>query len=180
MADPNQTPRLEESVGFHPAAFVAALVLPGLGHVVRGEQKRGVLAMIGILGMFLGGLLVGGLDAVDRRTEFWWFVPQSCVGPLPFLVDYVKKERFLVRDIDRATGQPALRPAAPDEDRLPNGQPTILPAGKSPPYVRAMGKSYEIGLLFAALAGMANVIVIIDAGFPTRRPTKPQTGGVAA
>lgn len=162
-----------ESVGFHPVALLAAVCVPGLGHIIRGEKKRGILAMVGILGLFFSGLFIAGLDAVDRRTEFWWFVPQAGVGPLTFGVDYVKRERFLVRD---PRGPVVVyRPANPDEipDRnygmyADGARP--LAAGERPPFIRATGKSYEIGILYCALAGMTNLIVIVDAGFPTRRP----------
>ncbi len=159
-----------ESVGFHPAALLAAICIPGLGHIVRGEKKRGILAMVGILGLFFSGMFIAGLDAVDRRTEFWWFVPQAGVGPITFGVDYIKRERFLVKAPMGATGGTVYRPANPDETRGPAGNPVPLPAGARPPYIKAMGKSYEIGILYCALAGMTNLIVIIDAGFPTRRP----------
>ena len=167
-----------ESVGFHPVALLAAVCVPGLGHVVRGEKKRGFLAMAGILGLFFSGLFIAGLDAVDRRTEFWWFVPQAGVGPLTFGVDYVKREKFLVRD---PRGPVVVyRPANPDEipdrdyQRYPGGfRP--LAQGESAPYIRAAGKSYEIGILYCALAGMTNLIVIIDAGFPTRRAGTKKT-----
>ena len=163
-----------ESVDFHPVALLAAVCLPGLGHIVRGERKRGFLAMIAILGMFFSGLFIAGLDAIDRRTEFWWFVPQAGVGPLTFAIDYTKREHFLVTNQMGATGPIITRPAAPDESRDPaTGLPIPLAAGSSPPYIRALGKPYEIGILYCALAGMTNLIIIIDAGFPTRRP-KPQ------
>ncbi len=180
-----------ESVGFHPVALLAAVCVPGLGHVVRGEKKRGFLAMAGILGLFFSGLFIAGLDAVDRRTEFWWFVPQAGVGPLTFGVDYVKREKFLVRD---PRGPVVVyRPANPDEipdlSRKPDGSLMYpsgsrpIAAGERPPYIRAAGKSYEIGILYCALAGMTNLIVIIDAGFPTRRAgtkkTAPTTVGAA-
>ena len=36
-------------------------------------------------------------------------------------------------------------------------------------YHRAIGKPLDLGVLFTAIAGMLNLIAVIDAGFPTRR-----------
>ena len=48
-------------------AAVLGWILPGLGHASLGDRRRGLLVGGGVLGLFLGGLLIGGLDVVDRR-----------------------------------------------------------------------------------------------------------------
>ncbi len=70
-----------------PVAGVLAYALPGLGYAYLGEVRRGVLVAIGVLGLTLGGLLVGGLDVVDRQEDKWWFVLQAGIGPVAWGVD---------------------------------------------------------------------------------------------
>lgn len=150
-------------VGFEPLALGAACILPGLGHVVRGERLRGVCAGCGVLGLFVGGMVVGGIDVIDRREDTVWFVGQAMVGPLAFVVDHVHQTRFKV--IDPLTGM--LRSAQPDEGRDPASGRAI--EGGTPPNTKSVGKANELGMLAATLGGMLNFIVIIDAGFPSRR-----------
>lgn len=174
---------VEESVDFNPVGLLGAIAFPGLGHILSGRGKRGILAGIGVLGLFGGGLLTAGLTAVDRQQEFWWFVPQAGVGPLAFGVDWVHQNKFKVA---LEGGQPgATRSADPDEGVDPvTRRARPLAAGESPLKVVALGKPAELGLLMCALAGMMNVIVVVDAGFPTRRPRQslsgPAQGGAAA
>jgi hypothetical protein len=167
---------LEESVDFNAVALLGAIAFPGLGHVLSGRAKRGILAGIGVLGLFGGGLLTAGLTAVDRQQEFWWFVPQAGVGPLAFGVDWVHQNKFKVA---LEGGKPgAKRSADPDEGVDPvTRRARPLAAGEKPLKVVALGKPAELGLLMCALGGMMNFIVVVDAGFPTRRPKHP--GGVS-
>lgn len=75
--------------GFRPVAGGAALLLPGLGHTVLGLPKRGRMIAIGVFGLFLTGLLIGGLDAVDSKDDRWWFMAQALTGPTAFGVDWL-------------------------------------------------------------------------------------------
>ncbi|PHQ79196.1 MAG: hypothetical protein COB69_08420 [Phycisphaera sp.] len=75
--------------GFRPVAGLAAFVLPGLGHVVLGLPRRGAMVALGVVGLFVTGLLIGGLDAVDSRDDRWWFMAQSLTGPMAFGVDWL-------------------------------------------------------------------------------------------
>jgi len=75
--------------GFHPMAGIMALILPGLGHFVLGMPRRARLIMLGVLGLFFTGLLIGGLDAVDSHLDRWWFYAQVMTGPIAFITDAV-------------------------------------------------------------------------------------------
>jgi len=157
--DPNRRPpdRLQ------PVALVAAALFPGAGHMALGERKRGVCVAVGVLGLFLGGLLIGGIDAVDRKEDFWWFAAQAGVGPVAFGVDAIHQS---LKVVDEQTGQ--RRSPYPDEHGA---------------YTKSLGKINEIGALYCALAGLLNVIALLDAGWrPDRNarvvrasPTPPPT-----
>ena len=101
-ANQNQPP----SHGLNVPAGVCAMLFPGLGHLYRGEPKRGILAAIGVLGMFFGGMLIGGVDVIDSREDKWWFYGQAFVGPLAFGVDWYHQNQL------KAYGIPGVPPEA--------------------------------------------------------------------
>lgn len=116
---------------FKPLGGLLALLLPGLGHVVLGRAKRGGLIFVGVMGLFLGGMLIGGIDVIDRQRDFWWFVLQAGVGPLAYVVDSLHQSRFA-----------------------------------SDPLMQSLGRVNEVGSLYAGLAGLVNLIAVIDAAWP--------------
>jgi hypothetical protein len=118
---------------FNPMAAVLAWAWPGLGHISLGHPKRGFLIMFGVLFLYLGGLLIGGIDCVDRKSDRLWFVAQSVCGPLAFATDQVNQVYL---------------------KRLPTDQ-QLQTIG--------LNKPNEMGTLFCALAGLMNLVVIIDA-----------------
>jgi hypothetical protein len=160
-----------------PVAGLLAAVLPGLGHWYLGERKRAVLIATGILSLFFGGVLIGGIDVVDSREDTIWFVGQAMVGPVAFGVDYIHQNN--------------LKVFGPAEERLPDGRMvtvnkrrSALPnegrdargnavAGGRPPNTKSLGRMNELGTLFATIAGMLNLIAIIDALLHARRETDP-------
>lgn len=150
---------------FRPLALLAAVAIPGLGHFVAGERARGGWIALGVLGLFFGGILLGGIDTVDSKEDRAWFYGQAVVGPIAFGVDYVHQNHFKVKDA--RSGR--MRTAYPDEGRGGDGRPV---AGGRPPNSKSIGKMNEIGTLYSTIAGMLNLIAILDAGFPGRR-TEP-------
>lgn len=159
MAEPDPTT-------FNPAGLFFAVLLPGLGHVMSRQVRRGVLAGAGVLGLFFGGILVGGIDVIDYKEDRVWFIGQALVGPLAFGVDYIHQNNFKV--IDPETGK--RRSAFPDEGRDPATGKAV--AGGTPPNRKSIAKMNELGTLAATLAGMLNFIVILDAAFPSTRRGK--------
>ena len=120
---------------FSPLAAFLAWIWPGLGHISLGEKKRGVYIMIGVLFLFFCGVLVGGIDAVDRLSgsDRLWFYAQSLCGPIAFATDFANQN--YVKQL-------------PDTDQL---------------RTEGLGRVNEMGTLFIALAGLMNLIVILDA-----------------
>lgn len=186
-----------------PLAGVLGLVLPGLGHAFLGHTRRGLLIFTGVMGLFASGLLIGGIDSVDRREDFIWFLGQGLVGPTAFAVDYAHQHHFKVADArkvvaDPSTGRmvPLLRSAAPGEFRNPeSGQavPIVIGAdgvgtatytdrsGKSvsvrpayPPNIKGLGRMNELGTLFTTLAGFINLICVLDALWHHRAERRPR------
>lgn len=165
-------------------AGAAAVAWPGLGHIIQGRRHRGILAMIGVLGLFLYGLFIGGIDAVDSREDFVWYIGASMVGPLGWGTDWVHQNRF--KAVDPANGR--LRTGWPGEVRdtsrdKPMWRPATqaeLDAGMGPPNEKGLGRLNEIAMLSIALAGMLNFIVFLDALIPGRGRATVPAGKVAA
>lgn len=175
--------------GLNVVAGILAILLPGLGHVYRGEVSRGVLAGVAILGMFFGGLLIGGIDVIDSREDVWWFRGQALVGPIAFVVDNIHQNRFKAYGELRRGARPQMevyRSGYADEQRVERGgrpewdrlSPEEIAQGMGPPSRRGLAKVNEIGTLYALVAGMLNLIVFLDALLPTPRrgETKAETG----
>lgn len=206
-----------EPHGLNVPHGVCALLFPGLGHLVRGEPRRALFAAIGVLGMFFGGLLIGGVDVVDSKEDKWWFYGQAFVGPLAFGVDWYHQNHLKAHPVPGVPpgagadasfttseaqlgerGEHKLRSVLPGEKRVVTDVevlvgrggvqstrrlPVVVPAGEGegPPSTKSLAKVNEIGTLYALCAGMLNLIVVLDALFPTlRRKPKPAVGTNAA
>ncbi|MBY0308319.1 MAG: hypothetical protein K2Q09_06225 [Phycisphaerales bacterium] len=201
-----------------PLAALLAFLFPGLGHLALGQTRRAALVATGVLGLFLTGLLVAGIDAVDsgawyitkannllgRRQTFAktdgdpiWFLGQMFCGPFAFGVDYYHQSRLKVLE---PQGQSAyLRTAKPNEVRDPatgrpiqvrddankqplefidprTGQKRLSTPADRPPYIKPLARTAEIGTLSCTLAGMLNLIAIIDCAYNRRRRDGEQGG----
>lgn len=177
-------------VALQPIAGVLAILLPGLGHWYLGYGRRARFIATGILGMFAGGVFIGGIDVVDRREDFPWFIGQALVGPVAFGIDWVHQNQFKVH----VPVSGMVRSAYPNEYRNPmTGEPVITtldpatgwPAARMstgpgptqveivtpawPPNIKSLGRMNELGTLFCTIAGMMNLICIVDAAFSRRR-----------
>ena len=173
-------PPTYEPLRFNPIAGVLAFLIPGAGHVYAGQVTRGVLIGAGILGLFFGGMLIGGLSIVDSRSPRMEnrisFYGQVLVGPAAIIVDRLHQSMFKAVD-ERTRAARALNPGEvilpPGDPRNGRNFPIIARAtpgtDEGPPYVKSLGKVHEIGLLYTLVAGMLNLIVIIDAMFPGGR-----------
>lgn len=159
------------SPAFNPAAGILALLFPGAGHWLLGERRRARLIASGVLGLFLTGILVGGIDVVDSKGEDRiWYMGQSLVGPLAWSVNFAHQHHF--KGVDPETGE--RRSAYPDETRGHGGVLRPAQPGERPPNIKSMAKVNELGTLFCTVAGMMNLIVIVDAAFPRRREPDPR------
>lgn len=170
---------------WNPHAAVAGWILPGLGHVILGQKKRGIVIGATILGLWLAGILVGGVSVIDRydRVEpaddnypeapsrSWWFWGQAMIAP-SLAVDYLR-EKLLHKHVDELGHGPVQYGSRhpyrgnPRRTLVPQHSPTDVP----PPYEPSFGKVAEQGTLYTALAGMLNLLAMIDVLYwdPRRR-----------
>lgn len=128
-----------------PLAALLAWLLPGLGHWAVGERRRGVIVGLTLLALFTAGLIIGGIDVVDRRRDTLWFVGQALIGPVALAVDqyHTHLDAQAGSDISDSPEPPAA------------GRP-------DPPYHRSLGRVNELGTLYCTLAGVLNLLAILD------------------
>jgi hypothetical protein len=122
---------------WHPGPALAAWAVPGLGHFLLGERRRGVILFAAILSLWLGGVLIGGLGVLDRTQQPHWFLGQMLLAP-SVLVDNLLQNQIKPR---------YQQPPRPDR-----------PAAYEPSF----GRVNEQGVLYTALAGLLNLLAIID------------------
>ena len=179
---------------FSPKGLLLGLIFPGAGHMATGQVARGLLVAIGVLGLFFGGIFIGGIDVIDSEEDRIWFIGEALVGPIAFGVDYAHQNRFKAYDPSAlgVSSQAELdrmvrRSAYPSETRvttaitLSGGQVVTIPyfqpagPGQARPNKKSIGKINELGTLFATIAGMMNLIAVIDAAFPSPRRKEQDT-----
>lgn len=131
---------------WHFAAAIATWLIPGAGHFMLGQRGRGVilLACIGLL--WVGGFFIGGVSVFDRKGHPVWFMGQMLIAP-----------SILVEGYHRSL-QTAGQPPRPDD-----------PAGQ---YQPSFGHVHEQGVLYTALAGMLNLLAVMDVLY--RDPADPR------
>ena len=142
---------------FTLSSAVLAWLWPGLGHIHLGERKRGLLVMFGVLFLFLSGMLIGGLDVVDRKDDRLWFLAQVLCGPVAIAADLAN--------------QSLLKPMPGNwVDRYEEGDPEVARRL----HRKSLGHVNEMGTLYCALAGLMNLVAILDALQPPQRRPGPR------
>lgn len=164
---------------FNPLAGLAAIIFPGAGHLVLGQRKRALFAVVGVMGLFFFGLLIGGIDAIDSKEDRVWFFGQALVGAPTLVVDAIHKKQFKAYDLDTRV----LRSGSPGEHRIHDGSRYVwepltydeIEAGMGPPNTPGLGRLNEIAMLSIVLGGMLNLIIFLDALMPNLDDNPTQT-----
>lgn len=140
-----------------PIIAVAGWVLPGLGHALLGEGRRGLVVGGMMLILFIAGLLIGGIDVVDRERDTLWFAGQAMIGPAAFIADYAHQRLDEKRDrqVDAYGTQHNLGQHEALTQMVRTDQPLV--------YRTSVGRVNEIGTLYCAIAGVMNLLAILDA-----------------
>jgi len=152
---------------WHPHAAAAGWIVPGLGHLILGQKKRGIILCVSILSLWLAGIFIGGISVIDKYdrvdsdvssakpTRSWWFFGQAMIAP-SFVVD-VMRERMAVAHA-KALGYPNHANPRGLLDPVSATSASTL----APPYEPSFGRVAEQGILYTALAGMLNLLAMID------------------
>ena len=129
--------RTQESDQDYPAVALApflAWLVPGLGHWWIGERLRGVIFFVVLTVTFWGGVAVGGVGTTVAASDNGaWIAAQLCMGPEALGALYLN-----IRHTKNATD---------------NNQEVY----------KAPWPAASISVVYAGVAGMLNLLVIIDA-----------------
>lgn len=122
-----------------PAPIVALVtwILPGSGYWLIGQRARGLTVGITIVVLFILGIMIGGMKVVDPPPNFF-SNPVNAISDKPWFVGQI-----LAGPITLVTGSIA----------------------KSEEYFASHSRVNEIGTLYTAVAGMLNLLAIIDAAY---------------
>ncbi len=136
---------------WHFIGAIAAWLLPGLGHLLLGQWRRGLILMVSIGLLWLSGFFIGGVSVLDRKGHPIWFMGQMLLAP-----------SVIVDVFHRSLQEPNSQPPRPDN-----------PAGR---YKPSYGHVHEQGVLYTSLAGMLNLLAVIDVLY--RDPSDPRHRGL--
>ncbi len=113
------------------AAFLG-WCLPGLGHIKIGQKRRGRYICLGAMLLIISGILIGGIDAVDHKNDFLWFLAQVGAGPVVILIDICTQNFIVSLSVDEKVSFVGL------------------------------SHVNEMGTLFIAMAGLMNIVMMLD------------------
>ncbi len=158
IESPNADPQ-RRGMGLPPfVVAIAGWVLPGLGYWLIGERARGTIAGVTILLLFVAGIFIGGIRVIDvpgyRDSRDYRVAYEKVVmpdgrwvlwsRPMPTLLD---KPWYL--------GQILAGPVT-----LAASWASIEAASREIP--KATAHVGEFGTLYCAVAGMLNLLIIMD------------------
>lgn len=127
-----------------PIVALAGWLLPGAGYFLIGQRSRGLTVGITILAMFVLGLLIGGLKVVEASPKY----------------EYTTQTMQAVMDRPWFVGQVLAGPVALITSNI---------AGNKW-FLHSHARLNEIGTLYTAVAGMLNLMAVIDAAWRAGRP----------
>ena len=172
-----------------PPSIVAAVswLVPGAGYWLIGQRARALTVGISIIVLFVAGLLIGGVRLIevpgygDHGEELIVSQRDSRYGDNQALVEQVTEQKLIPSDA-RPVGW-VMRVHPLDEIRnkpwyigeILAGPLDLIaswgsirasqPGPNSQPFLgfRSHGRNNELGVLYTAVAGMLNLLAIIDA-----------------
>jgi hypothetical protein len=118
-----------------PLAALCAWLVPGAGYWLLGQRARAIIILLAVLAVFVMGVLIGGVRVVDAPTQ---------LTPTEIL----QKPWF----IGQVLAGPVSLGAA-------------FWAHNLDPLRVSHSRSWEIGTLYTAVAGMLNLLALIDSSY---------------
>ena len=75
----------QKNLIMYPFLIVIALFgwfVPGAGHLVINQTKRGLVIFAAIVGLFVLGIYVGSIGVIDPVNAKMWYIAQMSTSPL--------------------------------------------------------------------------------------------------
>lgn len=115
-------------------AAIASWVLPGLGHLLVGDRSRGIIFLVAITLTFWTGVAIGGVkNTISPNDRTLWFAGQICAGG----------HSLAALAWGSCIGTP-------------------VQSGQHPARIIGYGRTEEVSVVYTAIAGMLNILVILD------------------
>jgi hypothetical protein len=142
------SPKVENPQVRMSIAGALTWLMPGAGHVFIGERVRGIIIMATIAVTFWGGVAIGGVsNTVSPRDRTLWFMGQICAGG----------HALIAWRVGDWVDPPAL---GPQKEPKPKQDPKFV----------AYGRSEEISVVYTAICGMLNILVVFDVLVRAEKP----------
>ena len=135
---PRRSPGLSDEKSISPVrmpiAGLLAWLVPGLGHLYLGLRGRGAVCLVTITATFWTGVAIGGVQGtVDPKERKLWFIAQLCSAA----------NTLAAYGLSRSNARELAR------------------EGQAPPV--AHWASADVGVHYTGVAGLLNLLVILDA-----------------
>ncbi len=134
-----------------------AWLAPGGGYLLIGQRARGLTVMFTVLSMFLAGLFIGGVRVVDIPSDdpAAAGAAKSDRGGRAFVQQLLSQRPWFIGQV--LAGPISFVPVMV-RMRVPPAELTMrLPVSHL--------RMNEIGTLYTAVAGMLNLLTIIDSAY---------------
>jgi hypothetical protein len=115
-------------------------LIPGAGYWMIGQRVRAAIICIVVLLMFAAGTLIGGIAVVSAPTQF----SPGAILDKPWFIGQVLAGPVSIAAAAKASG--------------------TNPADSS------TSRSWELGTLYTAIAGMLNLLALMDAAWQSGNP----------
>jgi len=139
-------------------ALVLAWAVPGLGHLMLGEKKRGIVFAVTIHGLFAAGMLIGGIRAINPPDQAIWTYTQFLTG-WPMLVanrvEHGARVEIANLEQEYRNNRPSLEDGA-------GRQQYAKEFFVKHPVLTYHPKVQDIGAVYCGIAGMLNLLVMFD------------------
>ncbi len=112
-----------------------AWLIPGAGHYALNEKRRGILIFVVIALTFLAGLYVGSIGVVDPVSAKPWYAAQLMNSPAVLLLG----------------------------DHVADGYKRAKEANDPKLAYLVYGRANEIGQIYTSIAGLLNLLCIVNA-----------------
>jgi hypothetical protein len=89
-ANSNNRSQAEQALWLLTVAL-AAWIIPGAGHYLLRERKRGIILFVVITTLFVMGLYIGSIGTVDWVTGRIWFYAQILCSPAVGMIANITK-----------------------------------------------------------------------------------------
>ncbi len=144
-------------------------MVPGLGHFMVGQKTRGLIFALTIHGLFVGGLLLGGIKALSPPEQPIWTYTQFLSG-WPMLVfnkvARAKEAEIIQLKSDYQADRPEEWKSNPSPEEQAQVQAQRIAYGKKNltqhPLLSYSPKIQDVGAVYCGIAGMLNLLVIFD------------------